>query len=247
MTITQMILNKTAKGRPGKTIKPKGLVIHWTANTGRGANAWANRNYFNTTDRAASAHYIVDDKEIIQCLPENEMAYHVGANSYKSAALQRLSRYPNDCTIGIEICVNSDGNFEKALRNAVELAADICHRYGWNRNNLWRHYDITGKDCPKFFVDNPTAVRYGFSSAAGGWERFKADVECLLADRKEDDDLKEVYVDFEGKLASSKGGINEAGKLCVPIVELIEKFNLPLVANFQNGKGYVRRKREGEK
>lgn len=61
-----------------------------------------------------------------------------------------------------------------------------------------------------------------------------------------DDDVKEIYVDYEGKLATTKGGINNAGRLCVPVVELIEKFNLPLVANYQNGKGYVRRKREGE-
>ncbi|MEL6866296.1 MAG: N-acetylmuramoyl-L-alanine amidase, partial [Bacteroidota bacterium] len=56
----------------------KGIVAHWTANRSRGADAMANRNYFNTTDRYASAHYIIDDHSIIQCLPDHEVAYHVG-------------------------------------------------------------------------------------------------------------------------------------------------------------------------
>lgn len=245
MKITKMFLSPTAKGRPGKRIKPKGIVIHWTANTGKGSDADNNRNYFNNlTDRFASAHYVVDDHQVVQCLPENEMAYHVGAKEYKPGAVKGLSRYPNDCTIGIEICVNKDGDFDQTIKNAVALVVDICKRHSFTRDNLWRHYDITGKDCPRFFVDNPTAVSYGFASASGGWERFKADVEIALT--KGEEDLKEVYVDFDGKLALTKGGLNEAGKLCVPVVELIEKFDLPLVANFKGGKGYIRKKREDE-
>ncbi|TGU66736.1 N-acetylmuramoyl-L-alanine amidase, partial [Mesorhizobium sp. M00.F.Ca.ET.186.01.1.1] len=46
MQITEMLLtNPTA--RPGTKIVPKGLVIHWTANEKKGADAVANRNYFN--------------------------------------------------------------------------------------------------------------------------------------------------------------------------------------------------------
>lgn len=180
--IRQIFLTKGRGGRPGKLIAPKALVIHWTGNPDKGANAKRNRDYFENHPKAkVSAHYVVDDTEIVQCIPEDEMAYHVGSKrGYMPGVIERLSRNPNDCTIGIEICVNQDGNFSRALRNAVELAADICRRYGWGKDRLWRHYDITGKNCPAFFVNDKTAWAYGFGSAHQAWERFKADVEIEL-------------------------------------------------------------------
>jgi len=179
--IRQIFLTKGRGGRPGRKITPKALVIHWTANTDKGANAKRNRDYFeHHPQNKVSAHYIVDDKEIVQCIPEDEMAYHVGARRYKPEALARLSSYPNDCTIGIEVCVNPDGNFDRALRNAVELATNICRRYGWSKDQLWRHYDVTGKVCPAFFVNDGDAWAYRFGSAHQAWKRFKADVEIGL-------------------------------------------------------------------
>ncbi len=201
----EMLLSTSAGGRPGKKITPKAVVVHWTANTNPGANALANRNYFNNSGVAVSAHYIVDDKQIIQCIPENEMAYHVGAKSYKEDALKKLSSYPNDCTIGIEMCVNKDGNFQKTYKNTVFLVANILRHYSWGISNIWRHYDITGKDCPKFFVDNSTAKLYGFSSAANAWEQFKVDVkhELLGGDN--------VFIDMVNHWAQKD--IEEAAKL----------------------------------
>ncbi len=190
----KMLLDSSASGRPGEKIIPKALVIHWTANTNTGADAVANRNYFNSTEMAVSAHYIVDDHQIVQCLPEEEMAYHVGADQYKPRALRLLSTYPNDCTIGIEMCVNKDGIFSKTYRNTIALASDILRRYGWGAGNLWRHYDITGKMGPRFFVDDDSAKHYGFESAAAGWEKFKKDVSQGGADVGQ-------FIDMEGHWA----------------------------------------------
>jgi len=177
----KMLLTPGRGGRPGLKISPKAVVIHWTANTNRGANAVANRNYFeNHPQNKVSAHYIVDDNQIVQCLPEDEMGYHVGAYQYQPKALELLSSYPNNCTIGIEMCVNEDSDFSQTYRNTVALAADILRRYGWGVDRLWRHYDITWKDCPRYFVNDEAARVYGFSSASGGWERFKADVQQAL-------------------------------------------------------------------
>ncbi|MEK3745852.1 N-acetylmuramoyl-L-alanine amidase [Brevibacillus sp. FSL K6-0770] len=179
MQITEMLLtNPTA--RPGTKMVPKGLVIHWTANEKKGADAVANRNYFNKPTTEASAHYIVDDRQIIRCLPETEMGYHVGAKSYKAEALQKLSAYPNDCTIGIEMCVNADGSFTKMYEQTVALTAELLKRYGWAVDKLWRHYDITGKNCPAFFVDERTAQAYFGKNAQAAWESFKQDVHRLL-------------------------------------------------------------------
>ncbi|MGZ0050122.1 N-acetylmuramoyl-L-alanine amidase [Brevibacillus gelatini] len=181
MQITDMFLtNRNA--RPGTRITPRGLVIHWTANEGKGANAVANRNYFNKPSTVASAHYIVDDEQIIRCLPETEMGYHVGAKSYKPDALKKLSSYPNNCTIGIEMCVNSDGDFKVMYRRTVELAAEILKRYGWGVDRLWRHFDITGKNCPAYFVSDDFARRFTGLTAVQAWAKFKDDVLRLLAE-----------------------------------------------------------------
>ncbi|WP_400162942.1 N-acetylmuramoyl-L-alanine amidase [Brevibacillus sp. TJ4] len=185
MQITEMLLtNKNA--RPGTRITPRGLVIHWTANEKVGADAVANRGYFNKPTTIASAHYIVDDKQIVRCLPETEMAYHVGAKTYKAEALVRLSSYPNNCTIGIEMCVNQDGDFRAMYERTVVLTADILQRYGWTTDNLWRHFDITGKNCPAYFVADDYARRFTGLTAAQAWEKFKDDVELLLKGKQQD-------------------------------------------------------------
>lgn len=147
----------TNHNRPGKKIiKLKGIVIHWTANTNKGANALANRNYFNTTDRAASAHYIVDDKTIIRCIPDDEIAYHVGATNYTAIGESiRVNPYsPNYYLIGIEMCVNSDGDWDKTYKNTIELVAALLKKYNLKIDDVYRHYDITGKDCPRMMIDS---------------------------------------------------------------------------------------------
>lgn len=169
LPIRQMFL--TNHNRPQfKLKKLKGIVIHWTANTGKGANAVANRNYFNSTDRAASAHFIVDDRQIVQCIPENEVAYHVGASTYKTAGqkIKEGAYGPNYFLIGIEMCVNRDGNWNKTYQNTVELAAYLIKKYKLSIKDLYRHYDITGKDCPKMMVNEKE------------WAKFKNAVNILL-------------------------------------------------------------------
>jgi len=132
----------------------RAIIMHWTANTGRGANAMANRNYFNLGSRAASAHYCVDDRTIVQCLPHNEVAYHVGARRYLTDGQMIMTGgnlSPNHYTIGIEMCVNSDGDWNKTYQHSAELAAWLLIKYPGAR--LLRHFDITGKDCPKMMLE----------------------------------------------------------------------------------------------
>jgi N-acetylmuramoyl-L-alanine amidase len=177
MEIQQHILTVNPFSRPGKALAGvKGLVVHYVGNAG--STAMANRNYWEGLRRQplddpkaifASAHYIVGlGGEVIQTLPEGEMGWHVGAKQYKPDAISRLGRYPNNCTIGMELChPKADGWFNPQTYDAAAaLAAEICKRHSLNpRRDMWRHFDVTGKLCPKFFVDNAEA-----------FERFKADV-----------------------------------------------------------------------
>ncbi|MDR1286794.1 MAG: N-acetylmuramoyl-L-alanine amidase [Treponema sp.] len=177
MNIEQRLLTVNPFSRPGKGLQTaRGIVIHWVKNPG--TTALQNRNYFeglknqslnNPKAVFASAHFVVGlAGEVIQCLPPDEMAYHVGAKVYTPEALSRLGHYPNNCTIGIELCHPAwDGKFTpETWMSAVELAAYFARLSGLDPlKDIWRHYDVTLKDCPKYFIEHPEA-----------FERFKLDV-----------------------------------------------------------------------
>jgi N-acetylmuramoyl-L-alanine amidase len=149
----------------------KGVVAHWTANLNKGATARANRHYFEITDRFASAHYIVDDHTILQCIPDNELGYHVGGNYYTPAAQAiQENLTPNYFLIGVEMCVNSDGDWNKTYQHAADLYAHLLRKYQLTTANLYRHFDITGKDCPKMMLDE------------AAWSQFKALIDQKMSD-----------------------------------------------------------------
>lgn len=174
-----MLITKTIN-RPRKANTPRYLAVHWTANEGKGSDADNNARYFQRGERAASAHYCVDDHQIVRCIPENEVAYSVGANRYTSWAQQHIGYNPNSKVISVEMCVNSDGKFWQMYSNTAHLCADILKRHGWGVDKLIRHYDVTGKVCPAFFVGDLMARKYTGRAAADAWAMFKRDVERLM-------------------------------------------------------------------
>jgi N-acetylmuramoyl-L-alanine amidase len=176
--ITELLISKN---RPYKKLKSlKAIVIHWTANTNRGANALANVRYFNSDQYltkskgekvkiSASAHYVVDDKQIIHCIPDDEVGYHVGSKSgykklvYTEIGVPRSGR-PNDYMIGIEMCVNADNYFAITRQNTIDLTKHLLKEHNLTTANVFRHYDITGKDCPKMMLDEEI------------WQQFKHEI-----------------------------------------------------------------------
>lgn len=183
--ITEKLLDNY--NRPKDHLKKlNAIIIHSTANTNKGANAIKNRDYFNTKPFIyneekkivyASAHYIVDDKMIVQCIPDNERAYHVGAVTYQQNMYSTLSipanDSPNNYTIGIEMCVNSDSDFVKTRQNTIELTRYLLQKYGLTTNNVFRHNDITGKPCPEIMLINAV------------WNQFLKDVGINIESAKE--------------------------------------------------------------
>lgn len=156
-------IDKNPFSRPGnKLLGVKGIVIHYTASPG--ASAKNIRNYFQNLskqsteddieDRSASAHYAVGlDGEVIEIIPLDEEAYHVGAKSYKIS----FGKYsPNNYLIGIECChADETGRLSPATYQAtVELVQKLLSDFGLNSHNVYRHFDITGKNCPKWFVEH---------------------------------------------------------------------------------------------
>jgi len=125
--------------RPGIKLEATTITIHNTANpssTARNERAWLT-NRSNT--RTASFHIVIDDKEAIEVIPLNEVAWHAGDGSSEASG--------NRTSIGIEIC--ESGNYEQTLKNAVELIASMLYERGWKTERLRRHYDWSGKNCPR--------------------------------------------------------------------------------------------------
>ena len=134
----------------------RGIVIHYVGNPG--TTAMNNRNYFAKADTEVCSHFVVGLKgEVVQCLPLWE----------RSAA----SNQRNRDTISIEVCHPDDsGKFrEDTYASLVQLTAWLCHNAGLTPEAVIRHYDVTGKECPRYYVRHPDA-----------WKTFLADVQAAL-------------------------------------------------------------------
>jgi N-acetylmuramoyl-L-alanine amidase len=118
------------------------VTIHNTGNASKGAGAKSHAAYVKG-DAAAnlpvSWHYTVDEKDIYQHLPDSEDAFHAGDGAGDG----------NRKSIGIEICMNSDGDLLKATDKAAELTAFLCGKYNIPVENVVQHQKWSGKNCPQ--------------------------------------------------------------------------------------------------
>ena len=131
--------------------KPKFIVIHETDNTDRGADADRHAKALANGNLSTSVHYFVDDKKAVQTLAHTDGAWAVG-KSYGTAIVSGVTNYNS---INIEICVNKDGNYEKARLNCVELVKKLMKDTGIPASRVIRHYDAKRKTCPRHMVENP--------------------------------------------------------------------------------------------
>jgi len=135
----------------GRSSTIKYIVIHFTANNGDTAKG--NCNYFQGTNRNASAHYFVDENEIYQSVKDSDTAWHCGAKKYYHLYCR------NNNSIGVELCsrINSKGKYyfkDETVNNAVWLVKQLMKKYNVPIDKIVRHYDVTHKNCPAPFVDN---------------------------------------------------------------------------------------------
>lgn len=143
--------------RPGTALdEVNGIVVHYTANPG--TTAMQNRDYFaglaETHTTSVSSHFVIGlEGEIVQCVPCDEIAY--------------ASNERNKDTISIECCIEDEsGRFNSDTYQAlVELTAWLMGRYELDVDDVIRHYDVTGKNCPKYYVENGSS-----------WRAFKSDL-----------------------------------------------------------------------
>lgn len=227
MQITQMLLTINKYSRPGtqrkKTTK---IAVHYVGNPG--STATGNRNYFEDLKRQVpdstgkwwinadgtnrtyngekiairwvSSNYIIGlDGEIIQCVPDDEIAYCTNqANAY---------------SVSIECChPDSTGKFtEKTEKACAELCAFLVNKYGLTVDDVIRHYDVTKKQCPLWY----TPTKYQSATVANQrWNGFKAMIkECLIREyntKIEKAENSEKFTPFIVKIICDKLNVRKA-------------------------------------
>ncbi|NQD50982.1 N-acetylmuramoyl-L-alanine amidase [Bacillus altitudinis] len=158
--IIQDFISKGNKNRPGNYMKPLYITVHNTANTSKGADAASHANFVKRSSTAVSWHYTVDENVIYQHLPLNENGWHAGDGRGTG----------NMKSIGIEICENADGNFEKAVENAQWLIRQLMQDQGIPLANVVSHKHWSGKECPRKLLNR--------------WDSFKAGIAIANTNKK---------------------------------------------------------------
>ena len=162
--IDARLLTPNDYSRPKEALESvQNIVIHYVANPM--TSALSNRNYFeglkDSHQPSASAHFIIGlQGEIVQCIPTSEMAF--------------ASNGRNSDTLSIECChEKEDGKFNsQTYQSLVELCAFLLGKVNLTPDDLIRHYDVTGKMCPKYYVEHSKE-----------WEQLKLDVSKFIREK----------------------------------------------------------------
>lgn len=148
----QIAYNTTALRRTNDDIEY--IVIHDTDNPERGANAKNHFIYFNTGNRSSSADFFVDDTDVLQVNDYyNYYTWHCGDGGSDA-------KIRNKNSVAVEICVNSDGSYKQAVKNAAALTGRLMRELDVDINHVVRHKDASGKECPR-------------SMSEEDWKKFK--------------------------------------------------------------------------
>ena len=175
-TIKEQLANSGNYGGSRNASQIRYLVYHYTGNDGdKAAN---NAAYFQRNIVKASAHYFVDDTTVYLSVPELKIAWSVGGSKYanadKTGGGTMYGVITNTNSLSIEMCDTiRNGVYqasEATLANAAALGRALMEKYGIPIENVYRHFDVTGKHCPSYLV------------SAQKWAEFKKRLEVKIMD-----------------------------------------------------------------
>lgn len=158
MIVKELLAHPGNYGSSRDVSKIRYIVVHYTGNDGdRAAN---NARYFRDHVVQASAHYFVDDDSVWLSVPEDRVAWSVGgkkyANAGKTGGGKMYGKITNTNSISVEMCDTiRNGVYqasEKTIKNTVDLVRLLMEKYNIPVENVFRHFDVTGKHCPSYFV-----------------------------------------------------------------------------------------------
>lgn len=175
-TIKEQLANSGNYGGSRNASQIRYLVYHYTGNDGdRAAN---NAKYFQNNIVKASAHYFVDDTTVWRSVPDLKVAWSVGGSKYanadKTGGGTMYGVITNTNSLSIEMCDTiRNGVYqasEATLSNAAALGRALMEKYDIPIENVYRHFDVTGKHCPSYLVN------------AQKWAEFKKRLEVKIMD-----------------------------------------------------------------
>lgn len=175
-TLKEQLANPGNYGGSRNASQIRYLVYHYTGNDGdKAAN---NAAYFHWNTVKASAHYFVDDTTVWRSVPDLKVAWSVGGSKYanadKTGGGTMYGIITNTNSISIEMCDTiRNGVYqasEATLSNASALGRALMEKYGIPIENVYRHFDVTGKHCPSYLVN------------AQKWAEFKKRLEVKIMD-----------------------------------------------------------------
>ena len=215
-----LIANRRNYGIRRSTSLIKYLVYHYTANDGDTDEA--NAKYFHNNVVKASAHRFVDDDSVTISVPDNFVAWSVGGGLQGSKGHTYYKKCTNTNSISIEMCDTiRNGKHEvsaKTRANAIALGREIIKKYNIPKSHVIRHYDVTGKNCPAYFVRDEKA-----------WEEFKNEL-------FEEEEFKTYHI----KVTASSLNVREGAGTKYKIVKKIKKGEKWLIRGEKNGWGKIR-------
>lgn len=218
----KLISNRRNYGSKRNTSLIKYLVYHYTANDGDTDEA--NAKYFHNNVVKASAHRFVDDDSVTISVPDNYVAWHCGGGLQGSKGHTYYKKCTNTNSIGIEMCdTKRNGKYEvtpKTRSNAIALGKEIVKKYGIKKENVIRHYDVTGKNCPAYFVKDEEA-----------WIKFRNEI--FESENKE---FKKYYIKVNTKSLNVREGAGTQYK----VIKAIKKGEKWLIRDEKNGWGKIR-------
>ena len=173
------LANRSNYGSARTVASIKYIVIHYTGNDGDTDES--NANYFKNNVVKASAHYFVDDDSITQSVPDLFTAWSVGGTKWKDCATTgggtMYGKITNANSISVEMCDTvRNGTIkasEQTMANTATLVKSLMKKYNIDINHVYRHFDVTGKHCPAYFMN------------ASAWAEFK--------ERLKESDTVQVY------------------------------------------------------
>ena len=227
MKITENFLTPNKYSRPQKPLeKVTKIAVHYVGNPN--TSAAANRNYFENQKNGGtyvSSHYIIGlQGEIIQCIPLNEISYCTNqANSY---------------SVSIECChPDSTGKFNEATEQSlVELCAYLLEKFGLGTEDIIRHYDVTGKQCPLYW--SPT--KYQSAEVANSrFAAFKSRVATLMKGDKPPDTAEKTDGYFMVRVLDPALNIRAQPSLTAKINGVIRDKSIYTIVAQQYGSGVL--------
>ena len=201
-TLKEVLANPKNYGGSRNASQIRYLVFHYTANDGD--KAINNAKYFKNNIVKASAHYFVDDEFVYRSVHDLKVAWSVGGSKYanadKTGGAKMYGVINNTNSISIEMCDTIMNGIYQAsdatLENAISLGKQLMSEYNIPIENVYRHFDVTGKHCPSYLINERK------------WEAFKSRLEDEEMDVKKlsDDDIVYLFSRYNQIMGSKSIG-----------------------------------------